>query len=67
VTSPSGYGQYTRRVRIRPCDAAGSNCGVSDANLRMITVRLYYTPLQGIGGVSTSQKYVELTTLVARR
>ncbi len=67
VTSPSGYGQYTRRVRIRPCDAAGSSCGVSDASLRMITVRVYYTPLQGIGGVSTSQKYVELTTLVARR
>jgi type IV pilus assembly protein PilV len=67
VTSPAGYGRYTRYVRIRPCDAGGSDCGVSDASMRMITVRVYYTPLQGIGGVSTSQKFVELTTLAAKR
>lgn len=66
-TLASPYGRYTRQVRIRPCDAASSNCGVSDASMRMITVRVYYTPLQGIGGVATSQKYVELTTLVAKR
>jgi type II secretory pathway pseudopilin PulG len=71
--SPSGtplgspYGRYTRQVRVRPCSAAGSGCGVTDANIRLITVRVSYTPLQGIGGVGTSQKYVELTTLVARR
>ena len=61
------YSTYTRQVRIRPCDAAGANCGVSDAALRLVTVRVSYTPLQGIGGVATAQKYVELSMLVAAR
>jgi len=64
---PTPYGRYARQVRIRPCDAAGSGCGVSDAALRMVTVRVSYTPLQGIGGVATSQKFVELTMLIAER
>ncbi len=63
----SPYAKYTRKVRIQPCDAAGSQCGVTDPALRLVTVRVYYTPLQGIGGVATSQKFVELAMLVAER
>jgi type II secretory pathway pseudopilin PulG len=61
------YGSYTRQVRIRPCDAVGSSCGISDSNLRQVTIRVSYSPLQGVGGVATSAKSVELTMLLARR
>jgi prepilin-type N-terminal cleavage/methylation domain-containing protein len=62
----SPYTRYTRQVRIRDCAANACFAG-SDSAIREVRVRVYYTPLQGIGGVSTSQKFVELTTLVARR
>jgi type II secretory pathway pseudopilin PulG len=61
------HGSYTRQVRIRPCDAVGSSCGISDSNLRQATVRVSYVPLQAVGGVATSAKSVELTMLLARR
>ena len=64
---PTPYTDYTRQARIQPCDAAGSGCGVSDATIRLVTVRASYTPLQGIGGVATSQEFVELSMLIARR
>lgn len=66
-TLANPYSNYSRQVRIRPCEAASSSCGVSDAALRMVMVRVSYTPLQGIGGVATAQKFVELTMLVAKR
>lgn len=65
LTAP--YGNYTRQARVKPCDAAGANCGVSSAALRYVTVRVTYTPLQGLAGVATAQKYVELSMLVAQR
>jgi hypothetical protein len=62
------YGSYTRQVRIRPCDAAGAGCGIADAALRLVTVRVSYSPLQAVGGVDpTASKFVELTMLLARR
>jgi Tfp pilus assembly protein PilV len=62
------YGSYTRQVRIRPCDAAGAGCGIDDPKLRLVTVRVSYTPLQAVGGVApTSSKFVELTMLLAQR
>jgi type II secretory pathway pseudopilin PulG len=62
------YGSYTRQVRIRPCDAAGAGCGITDPALRLVAVRVSYTPLQAVGGVApTSSKFVELTMLLARR
>ncbi len=66
-TLAAPYNNYTRQVRIKPCDAAGANCGVSDPALRLVTVRVTYTPLQGLVGVATAQKYVELSMLVAQR
>ncbi len=64
---PTPYTNYTRQARIQPCDAAGSGCGVSDASIRLVTVRVSYTPLQGIGGVATAQKFVDLSMLIAQR
>lgn len=61
------YNNYTRQARIKPCDAAGASCGVSSSALRYVTVRVTYTPLQGLVGVATAQKYVELSMLVAQR
>lgn len=60
------YTSYTRQVRILDCTGGACFTG-SDATMRQVTVRVLYTPLQGIGGVSTSQKFVELSTLMARR
>jgi prepilin-type N-terminal cleavage/methylation domain-containing protein len=66
-TLAAPYTNYTRQVRIKPCDAAGANCGVSSSALRYVAVRVTYTPLQGLVGVATAQKYVELSMLVAQR
>lgn len=66
-TLATPYNNYTRQVRVKPCDAAGANCGVSSSALRYVTVRVTYTPLQGLVGVATAQKYVELSMLVAQR
>ena len=62
----SPYTNYTRKARILDCNSGACFTG-SDATMRQVTTRVYYTPLQGIGGVATSQKYVELSTLMARR
>ncbi len=64
---PAPYINYTRQVRIRPCNASGAGCPGRDAALRLVTVRVTYTPLQGLVGVASSQKYVELSMLVAAR
>jgi hypothetical protein len=62
------FGGYTRQVRIRPCDAAGAGCGIADPALRLVTVRVSYTPLQAVGGIATSSsKFVDLTMLLAQR
>ncbi len=67
-TLPSPYGNYTRQVRIRDCSAAGSGCGVTDPALRLVTVQVTFTPLQGIGGVAVNQpQSVQLTMLMAQR
>jgi len=63
---PSPYTNYTRMVRILNCTGGACFTG-SDATMRQVTVRVYYTPLQGIGGVATAQKFVELSSLSARR
>jgi Tfp pilus assembly protein PilV len=64
---PLPHGGYTRQVRIRDCSAGGAGCPVSDSRLRLVAVRVSYTPLQGIGGVATAPKSVELRMLVTRR
>jgi type II secretory pathway pseudopilin PulG len=65
LTGP--YGSYTRQVRVRPCDAAGAGCGVSDAAARLVTVQVSYTPLLPAGGVAPTQRPVQLTVLLAQR
>jgi hypothetical protein len=64
---PSPYGGYTRQVRIRDCSAGGAGCPVSDGGLRLAIVRVSYTPLQGVGGVATAPRSVNLSMLLARR
>jgi prepilin-type N-terminal cleavage/methylation domain-containing protein len=65
---PEPYGGYTRQVRIRPCDAADAGCGIVDAAMRLVTVRVSYIPLQAVGGVAiTPSRFVELTMLMAQR
>jgi hypothetical protein len=59
---PDPYGRYIRQVRIRPCDAPLSDCGVLDPALRMVTVRVS-SALAG----APAPPVVELITLVARR
>ena len=64
---PGPFADYTRQVRIQPCDAAGSGCGVSDPAIRLATVQVSYTPLLPGGGVAPSQRAVQLTVLLAKR
>ncbi len=67
-TLPSPYGNYTRQVRIRDCSAGGSGCGVTDPALRLVTVQVTFTPLQGVGGVALTQpQSIQLTMLMAQR
>jgi Tfp pilus assembly protein PilV len=61
---PDPYRRYSRQVRIRPCDAPASNCGVVDPGLRMVTVRV---SAPAVDAAATRPPVVELTTLVARR
>lgn len=63
---PDPYRQYTRQVRIRPCDTASASCGVVDATIRLVTVRVSYPALGRPDGAPATQ-FVELTSLVARK
>ena len=65
----SGNSGYTRTVRIVDCATVAGGCGgVSDPNLRRVTVTVSYRPLTGIGATAAgTTKPVVLTTNVARR
>jgi Tfp pilus assembly protein PilV len=65
---PDPYGRYSRQVRIRPCDAPASECGVFDPALRMVIVRVSSSAVGPAADTTgTPSPAVELTTLVARR
>ena len=64
LADPFGSG-YTRRARIQPCDAPGAACGgVADPALRLLTVRVGYVSR---GSAGAEQRWVELSTLIARQ
>lgn len=61
-----GYPQYRRTVRVTSC--ADSPCvGVSTPGMRLVEVRVAYTPLTGTGGASVTPTAVRLTWLVAQK
>jgi prepilin-type N-terminal cleavage/methylation domain-containing protein len=63
---PSPYAGYTRQVRVQACTVA--LCGVADTAIRLVTVQVTFTPLQGIGGVAiNAPQSIQLTMLVARQ
>lgn len=64
---PDPYSQYVRQVRIRPCDAPASDCGVVAPSLRMVTVRVASFVPGFARHATPAPSVVELTTLVARR
>jgi prepilin-type N-terminal cleavage/methylation domain-containing protein len=60
------YSNYTRQVRVQACTVA--LCGVADTALRLVTVQVTFTPLQGIGGVAiNAPQSMQLTMLIARQ
>lgn len=60
-----GHPSYSRTARITNC-ALTPCAGITDANLRLVTVSVSYTPLTG-AGVATAPKTVKVTLLVAKR
>ncbi len=64
---PDPFSQYVRQVRIRPCDAPASDCGVVDPSLRLVTVRVASSIPGSARHAAPAASVVELTTLVARR
>lgn len=63
----TGYSGYGRQVRIVDCGSVAGGCGgVTDSNMRRISVTVTYTPLTGVG-VAASVKSVVLTMNVSRR
>jgi hypothetical protein len=61
----SGYPGYGSSVRVRDCGAAAC-AGVIDADLRLVTVAVTYTP-PAASGLVTGPRTVALNLLVARR
>lgn len=61
----ASYAGYARTVRVQDCGAAAC-AGVTDADLRMVTVNVSYRPLTGTG-VAPTAKTVTLTMLLSRR
>jgi len=60
------YVQYTRQVRVQTCTVA--LCGVADTAIRLVTVQVTFTPLQGIGGVAVNApQSIQLNMMMAQR
>jgi prepilin-type N-terminal cleavage/methylation domain-containing protein len=60
------YVQYTRQVRVQTCTVA--LCGVADTAIRLVTVQVTFTPLQGIGGVAVNApQSIQVNMLMAQR
>ena len=60
------YTAYTRTVRVTDCSAGGGCAGITDANLRQVTVTVTYRPLTGVGQ-SPATKSATVTMLIAKR
>lgn len=64
------YRNYARQIRIQDCASNACFAG-SDNTLRLVTVRVSYVPLQGVGGggsgSTTPPHFVDLKLLVTRR
>lgn len=61
----AGQPSYGRTVRITSC-AATPCTGITDANLRLVTVSVSYSPMSGAGGAAGT-KAVTVALLVAKR
>ncbi|MGH7314614.1 MAG: type IV pilus modification PilV family protein [Candidatus Rokuibacteriota bacterium] len=66
-TTIAGYPLHRREVRVRDCGVAPGCEGVVDANLRQVTVAVFFQPQTGIGTIAAGEDVVKLTTLVAKR
>lgn len=60
-----GYPGYRRTVRVRDCGTAPC-AGITDADMRFVTVSVAYQPATGIG-TSTGTKVATLALVVAKR
>ena len=60
------YTAYTRTVRVTDCSAGGGCAGITNANLRQVTVTVTYRPLTGVGQ-SPATKSATVTMLIAKR
>jgi len=60
------YTAYTRTVRVTDCSAGGGCAGITNANLRQVTVTVTYRPLTGVGQ-SPATKSAAVTMLLAKR
>ncbi len=66
LTAP--YGGYARTVRVADCAVGGGCSGITNADLRQITVTVSYTPLTGVGQAATgTTKAAVLTMYIAKR
>jgi hypothetical protein len=63
--SVTGYTGYSRTVRIQDCGVTAC-AGLTNADMRQVTVEVAYTPLTA-QGVATSTKAVTVRLLVSRR
>ena len=60
------YTAYVRTVRVTDCGAGSGCAGITDANLRQVTVTVTYRPLTGVGQ-SPATKSATVTMLIAKR
>jgi prepilin-type N-terminal cleavage/methylation domain-containing protein len=60
------YADYNRTVRITDCGAAGC-AGITNADLRQVTVTVTYRPMTGVGVAPTASKSARVTMLVTKR
>jgi prepilin-type N-terminal cleavage/methylation domain-containing protein len=68
VTPVSGNGCYTRTVRIIGCDTAPGCSGVSNPDLRQVTVTVSYRPMTGTGvAPAGTAKSAVITMYIAKR
>ena len=74
----SGGCRFRRQVRIRDCSIAqagpgsppinppSANCPAS-ATIRQVTTTVFFRPMTGLGTLSATESFVQVTTLIARR
>lgn len=64
----SGYGNYSRTVRVTDCSVGAGCSSVVNADLRQATVTVSYRPMTGVGMAATAAtKSVVLTMYIAKR